>query len=524
MSHPPDSQSVNAEVVTQEQPSEPSVKNNKNNDTLPFDILCEILAQAGQMSWRESPLWGTERLESFDESLTPSYFEETIHDSCLSRVEPMLVPIRLSQVCRSWNYAAIACPAVWANIDVPFGGREDKKRAEWYIKAVDNCIQRSKAAPLSLSFSCACYHETRGAKPIRDAVERVLKKLLNHQHRWRQAYFTFGEWKASSATTIELLDVPLLETFSICWRASLPSARQIYIDTSHSPKLRSLHIGGLPHIETSDGNLSSVTELTYPEDSGYQHGRVPLLEIIQQVPNLESLTFLFFQGLEGHENLQYPPTSLYKLHTLEFDTSKSSAFIISKLILPTLQRLICHQDKYSAHIQSWRSLNTFRQPLPSVEYLDVIGFEIVDYNLAPFIELLPNLKSLRMIGIHTSTCIGISPDFFDVLSMTRHPEVISRLGMSAQFCVPISRNFVSKIITICGMQNVRCKALDLVASVACCINDDDAHVIDQHFYVPFAGIDRKEVLETFKRASQLLIRFMKRSEFAFDPIQIAAEA
>ncbi|EJC99527.1 uncharacterized protein FOMMEDRAFT_31201 [Fomitiporia mediterranea MF3/22] len=297
--------------------------------------------------------------------------------------------------------------------DVLFGGKDDKKRAGWSIKAVDNYIERSKAAPLSVSISCGCDNITEDVEPNRDAVERILKKLLDHQHRWRQAYFTFSRWGTSRPPKIELLDVPILETFSIYWMSgALSHARQVYIDTSRSAKLRSLHIGGRPHIESRDGNLSSVTEVTCLDNPIYRRRRVPLLEVIQQAPNLESLKF-FCDSSERDGNLQYPLTSLCKLRTLEVDNSINSAFMISKLILPILSHLICHWANSGCRVKKLPDI--FRTPLPSVEYLDLVELSEVDDRLTPFIRLLPNLKSLRMIGI------GITPSFFDVLSVNETP-------------------------------------------------------------------------------------------------------
>ncbi|EJD06944.1 uncharacterized protein FOMMEDRAFT_152282 [Fomitiporia mediterranea MF3/22] len=168
--------------------------------------------------------------------------------------ESMLVPLRLSHVCRTWRHAVISCASLWAYINVLVDVYRSTEQDERLVKAVDTCIEMSKAAPLSLSVTCNTIHVP---KPKLEVARYILNRLLGQQHRWRVANFAFKEMDPSRLPEIELINVPMLESLRISWRtlgASNMAQPQVRIDASRSPGLRCLYIKGI-RLEISGGQL-----------------------------------------------------------------------------------------------------------------------------------------------------------------------------------------------------------------------------------------------------------------------------
>ncbi|EJD06962.1 uncharacterized protein FOMMEDRAFT_26103 [Fomitiporia mediterranea MF3/22] len=307
----------------------------------------------------------------------------------------------------------VSCASLWAYINVLVDVYRSTEQDERLVKAVDTCIEMSKAAPLSLSVTCNTIHVP---KPKLEVARYILNRLLGQQHRWRVANFAFKEMDPSRLPEIELINVPMLESLRISWRtlgASNMAQPQVRIDASRSLSLRSLHVKGI-RLEISGGKLYGVKELTF-------HGvetevrLVEHLEIVKKAPLLEFMEVEFVSSkLAGPDDFQLPVITLHNLHTLVVNGSNVSMSIIRNLILPSLRRLICGPFG-PANYQNIKGLvDMGERNQPPLEYLEVCNTSVTEWTedkVVALLRLLPELKTLRMEKVY------VTSNLFNMLSV-----------------------------------------------------------------------------------------------------------
>ncbi|EJC99478.1 uncharacterized protein FOMMEDRAFT_31184 [Fomitiporia mediterranea MF3/22] len=351
----------------------------------------------------------------FQETISHLRLRAKIYPKDIPLEESMLVPLRLSQVCRLWNDLVISCPSLWTDITVLIYKLDSTRRDKWLSSTVDTWIERSRLSPLRLRFECdtSCL-TTRGYpydEPNDDASDvqgpkleiaaLILKNLLDHHHRWRDAFFTFIGPDPGMLPQLGLVDAPLLESLSICWGGFTQyyDMTQLDLDISNSPRLSNLHLTCIPRIIT--GRVSNLRKLnlnsrqTFTDiDTGRGKQKSVLLEIFRDMPNLEVLDIGVLNCVAGSEvsNPQSSRVTLPKLHTLVVENDDSTIFIISQLILPGLRRLTCKHFPDDVDVL----LDMFVRSQASLEYFEIRWTMMIEGRFGPLLRLTPSLKTLCM--------------------------------------------------------------------------------------------------------------------------------
>ncbi|EJC99440.1 uncharacterized protein FOMMEDRAFT_31165 [Fomitiporia mediterranea MF3/22] len=377
-------------------------------DHVPNEILMDIFECVLQMSRRDVP---------FEESMRNLWFRVD-YPKDIPPEESMLAPLRLSQVSRLWRSLALSFPSLWTDITVLIYKFDSTQRDEWFLNAVDTWLSRSGVSPLRLRVECDASCLAMRGCPIDEADDvpgpkleitaHILRKVLDHQNRWRDASFTFIGRDPRMLPQLGLVDVPLLESLSIYWegRAQRHAMAHMNLDISRSPRLRSLHLVGIPRIMT--GGLSNLRELTLISVSASLEIDIRqsiLLEILQSVPNLQVLDIRAVHCKS--DNPQSSFITLPGLHTLAIDDFGYSAFIISRLVLPGLKRLICNPF----HPDGQEFSEMLVRSRPALEYFETPGFVVNGDNFSRFLRLMPGLKTLCMAGVL------LVPDLLEMLSL-----------------------------------------------------------------------------------------------------------
>ncbi|EJC99483.1 uncharacterized protein FOMMEDRAFT_31186 [Fomitiporia mediterranea MF3/22] len=377
-----------------------STSNALTINDLPPDILDEILLHVPRVSQRDVPLQERDDLlweedVPFQESMR--YLGTFLGDYPRSPpAETMLAPLRLAQVCRLWRDAATTLPALWTDVNVRLYRHNSEERDAWFVWAVDTWMERSKASPLRLSVEC----DTLDVSEWKfDVAVHILKKLLDHQNRWRVAHFAFIGHNPKELPQLHLVDAPILESLFVCWDGIAVdySMSQVHLDFSSSPSLRSLHLTSYPHIEP--GQLSGLRELSlHGTLSLYGHGvqRAFPLEIFRHMPNLEILKTRSLECTfhDLSENSQSPPIVLHELHTLVLCCDVVSRLIVKRLTLPALRRLIL--DHFPGDNIEELSVMLGRSQ-PPLEYLELSGRYFDERAYMHTLLLCPSVKTLCIV-------------------------------------------------------------------------------------------------------------------------------
>ncbi|EJC99442.1 uncharacterized protein FOMMEDRAFT_31167 [Fomitiporia mediterranea MF3/22] len=390
---------------------------------LPDEILCDIFKRVLQMSRRDVP---------FEESIGYPWLVDSDYPKDVPPEESMLAPLRLSQVCRLWRSLALSFPSLWTEITVLIYKFDSARRDEWFSDAVDTWIERSRISPLSLRVECdtSCltergylhnevdYEASDDPGPKLEITAHILEKLLDHQNRWRDASFTFIGPDPKILPQLGLVDAPLLESLYIYWGGFTQrhDMTQIDLDISCSPRLSNLHVRSIPRVIT--GGVSSLRELTLdsweaPVSRDFDIQQSVLLEIIQDMPNLEVLDIGALHCISD-SGIYNSRITLPKLHTLAVQGDDYSTSIVSQLILPGLKRLTwkhCLQDG---------DVNVYSDMLgrsrASLEYFEFRWTAVVESVFAPFLRLIPSLKTICM------EYVALTYDLFEMLSVKESGE------------------------------------------------------------------------------------------------------
>ncbi|EJC97577.1 uncharacterized protein FOMMEDRAFT_149650 [Fomitiporia mediterranea MF3/22] len=384
-------------------------------DNLPDEILMDIFERVPQMSQRDTP-----HLESMRYSwMRPSDYPKDIPPE-----ESMLAPLRLSQVCSLWRSLATSCPSLWTEITVLICKDDSAQRDEWFLNAVDTWLSRSGVSPLRLrivgDISCSwltwCDPDDAPG-PKLEITAHILRKLLDHQDRWRDASCTFIGHDPRILPQLGLVDAPLLESLPFCWvgLAQLHDMTQINLDISCSPRLRSLHLEGIPRITTGGvSNLRELTLLSASDETSIKQS--VFLQLLQAIPNLQILVFKAI-----HCESDAPQSSLItlaRLHTLAVDDNGDSAFLISS-------------QEFSAMLVRSR---------PALEYYELSHIRVGGDTVAPFLQLMPGLKTL---------CLVTDPYTPDLVEMLSVKETAESQDINAFLCP----NLEKLIVKNCGYWN-----------------------------------------------------------------------
>ncbi|KAJ7167197.1 hypothetical protein C8R43DRAFT_820231, partial [Mycena crocata] len=137
----------------------------------------------------------------------------------------LLSPTILTQICRTWRQLALATPALWRAIWLPFGSPDSVRRIEFLMA----WFARSRSLPLSIRMDGGVYPNHR------TLVDWTL--IVAHRLRWE-----YLEVRTGQSVDLGFLEnsMPLLRRLDVWINESNPRA----VIISHAPQLRTVTLAG----------------------------------------------------------------------------------------------------------------------------------------------------------------------------------------------------------------------------------------------------------------------------------------
>ncbi|EJC99482.1 uncharacterized protein FOMMEDRAFT_160540 [Fomitiporia mediterranea MF3/22] len=451
-----------------------SMSNAFRINDLSLEILCEtLLLYVLRMSQSDVP---------HQVSTTyPTKFSKCDPDP---PAESMLSPQRLSQVCRLWRNVATSLPSLWTDINVLLHRNNSNKRDAWLVRAADTWTERSKMSPLRLRVA---YH-----------ILDVPKSKFDTAVSWLHS-LSFGTEFASSD--------------------NMP---QVHLDISCS-SVKSLHLTSIPCIRS--GQISSLRELTLCgilKFSGRKINvqRADLLEVFRHMPHLEVLKTNWLDcNLLGLVDSQALPITLHRLHTLAFSNDSTSAFIVSKLLLPALRRLILKPFPWDF---SEGLSNMIELSQSSLEYLEISNGFYSEDDITPFLRrFTSDLKALCLLYHGPFFLLDFLELLFIIDTGGLRGAGNIRFPNLEELCIKDSRSNIQyarirdpdleevekrKFAFFCNMLEERCHTLSLIGTIEC---HPARHSESHCFNIPFVDVSFKQIYRTFAKSIRFDIRFEK---------------
>ena len=343
--------------------------------------------------------------------------------------------LRLAHVCLHWRSVATLSPSLWCKLRYTlFGPPDDNSRIVEYKTPMRLGLLFSREMPLTLFFAAKHHGQEEDKETIIehngknyvDAFYSAFKPLLDAKHRWKHIRIDSHLCvSASSAETVYLCDMPLLEDLSI--RSPLDLAKEdplFIINLNQSSQLRTLHLNGDFSLETLTTTLSKLRsiQLFYREDVRSDFPSVKdVVMLISAAPQLEVLQVdIAGDAIPAHRiDIHSEAMKTFGLRVND-ETDEAARYLLDSVTFPNLLTFEVdigrgeeEGDGPQSHIEEF-----LRRSNAPLETFVLCSVEIREENIYQLLELMPQLVSLWFEDV------TLTEDFIKKMTLKKNAEKI----------------------------------------------------------------------------------------------------
>ncbi len=344
--------------------------------------------------------------------------------------------LNVGQVCRAWRSVTASNPSLWAEVTWdPLEGDEaslDTSRLERATLLFRYFLSRSQDSPLSIII-----HSSSPTRPSFASFEDVVVCILDRDTQCRLKDLTLHcvATDLSPTHAYMIINAPLLETLDVDitnWHGG-----ELYVDTSYSPRLRTLSLIGQVRLSTNylrdapSAILRSMILRTTTEAGNWWMQADTLVDFLRHLPSLELICFDIQPQTMIHANttMRRPPLSLIRadnIVTMDLTFNQTPLSTANKLLkhleLPRLKTLNLDYDfnvLTALQLHTWSGVDC----LKTVEVMTIcygiteatgFGLAVRDEEIVSLLRFAPSLLHLTIRDVPLSgqifEALAIMPD------------------------------------------------------------------------------------------------------------------
>ncbi|CAA7267851.1 unnamed protein product [Cyclocybe aegerita] len=330
--------------------------------------------------------------------------ETTLFSSCESGFYAN--PVILSHVSKNWRNISLDRPTLWSTMIMV-------RPIASHIPKVENWLERSKTAPLTLQIMQTIPDDDTPIEPLREertAVNTILEMLLKHIERWEAITFflCIGFLPAFAEFPQGKLDQLKSATLNLAtWSTHPQVVDRVFRAIHAAPELEfvswcaSFFQTGLPdhvpwqQLKRIELDVNDISE--EPSSVGY------VLDILSKCPQLTSAKFILGFCKTTTPKALNTPLNLPNLRSLALDEASSPniAYVLQNLTLPSLHTLnlslFSDEERSSANL--FKAVGSLVGRSKST--LKYLGLDIDDEQLLKLLPFAKDVEVLRVGGAKT---------------------------------------------------------------------------------------------------------------------------